>query len=107
MSVYENAYEFRCVRTGPIGQYWGYEYKPGYINDTAHEEHPKKNPPDARANRLRWIGAFEELHRRGYLQNVNQDVYELSDSGKETGYRLLIWMQQYSPEKIPKIGFFD
>jgi len=107
LSIKEDAYEYRCVRTGPLGQYWGYEYKPYYIEITQDEPNPKKNPPGARVERLRWLGAFEEIDRRGFLQNVNKNVYELSDAGKRVGYSLLQWMKENEPDKIPKPGFFD
>lgn len=90
-----------------MGQYWGFEYTPYYINLTRDEDHPKRNPPDARLVRLRWLGAFEELKRRGYLTNVEKNVFELSDTGRQIGYLLMIWMQQHDAENVPKVGLFD
>jgi len=107
LSITEDAYEYRCVRTGPHGQYWGYEYTPYYIEITRDEPNPKRNPPGARIERLRWLGAFEEIDRRGFLQNVRKNVYKLSDAGKRVGYNLLGWMKENDADRIPKPGFFD
>jgi hypothetical protein len=74
---------------------------------TKDEDLPKKNPPDARIERLRWLGAFEELYRREMLKKVKASVYELSDTGKRVGYDLLGWMKRYDPDAIPQVGFFD
>lgn len=107
VAIHEDGYDHRCVRTEPMGQYWGFEYTSHYIEITRDEDRPKRNPEGARFERLRWLGAFEELNTRGYLETIKKDIYELSASGRKVGYELVKWMQTHDKESIPKTGIFD
>jgi hypothetical protein len=83
LNIYSSGYEYECLRTGPIGQYWGFEYTPMAIELTRYERSPKQNPPGARIERLRWLGAFEELKRRSLVESISERIYVLSAEGKK------------------------
>jgi hypothetical protein len=106
--IHENAYEYRCVRTGGfLKKYWGYEYTPYCVDITRNESLPKSNPPDARFNRLRWLGAFEGLLANGQLVEERENVYRLSITGRALAHSVMLWAKQHEPEILPKVDMFD
>ncbi len=107
LNIYSSGYEYECLRTGPMGQYWGFEYTPMAIERTRNEDSPKRDPPGARIERLRWLGAFEELNRRSLVESTGKRTYVLSAEGKKLAYEVISWLRVHQPEKIPKSSFFS